>query len=244
MLFIYEYFTSGDYQQVLAEARYAAEQALKLDPKLSDAHFAMATILSLEWNWKAAEAEINQALALDPGNADAFGVAIVIALTQGHFDEALQLAKRVVALDPLSALNYGSFAGLGGAYLASGKLVEAETAYRQALDLSPAISQGHFLLGWTLMARREPASALAVMEKETDERYRDVGRAMALDALGRKTEADHALAVAEAKYGGVVEYPIAVVYANRNDFSNAFAWLDRAFQLHDGWVPWMPWDRY
>jgi TolB-like protein len=238
----YEYFTSGDYQQVLAEARYAAEQALKLDPRLSDAHFAMATILSLEWNWKAAEAEINQALALDPGNADAFGVAIVIALTQGHFDEALQLAKRVVALDPLSALNYGSFAGLGGAYLASGKLVEAETAYRQALDLSPAISQGHFLLGWTLMARREPASALAVMEKETDERYRDVGRAMALDAMGRKTEADRALAVAEAKYGGVVEYPIAVVYANRNDFSNAFAWLDRAFQLHDGWVPWMPWD--
>ena len=40
-----------------------------LDPKLSDAHFAMATILSLEWNWKAAEAEINQALALDPGRS-------------------------------------------------------------------------------------------------------------------------------------------------------------------------------
>ena len=238
----YEMFTSGGYQQVLAEARYAAEQALKLDPKLSDAHFAMATILSLEWNWKAAEAEINQALALDPGNADAFGVATVIALTLGHFDEGIELAQRVVALDPLSALNYGSFAGLGGAYLASGRLVEAETAYRQALDLAPAISQGHFLLGLALMARREPAAALAAMEQETDERYRDVGRAMALDALGRRTEADRALAIAQAKYAGVVEYPIAVVYANRNDLDKAFAWLDRAFQLHDGWVPWMPWD--
>jgi TolB-like protein/lipoprotein NlpI len=238
----YETFTSGGYEQVRAEARYAAEQALKIDPKLSDAHFAMSTILSLEWNWKAAQAEINQALALDPGNADAFGVATVIALTLGHFDEGLQLAKRVVALDPLSALNYGSFAGLGGAYLASGRLIEAETAYRQALDLAPAISQGHFLLGWTLLARGEPAAALAVMEQETDERYRDVGRAMALDALGRRTEADRALAIAEAKYAGVVEYPIAVVYANRNDLDKAFAWLDRAFQLHDGWVPWMPWD--
>jgi len=131
---------------------------------------------------------------------------------------------------------------LGGAYLASGRLIEAETAYRQALDLAPAISQGHILLGWTLLARGEPAAALAVMEQETDERYRDVGRAMALDALGRRTEADRALGIAEAKYAGVVEYPIAVVYANRNDLDKAFAWLDRAFQLHDGWVPWVPWD--
>ena len=238
----YETFTSGGYQQVLADARHAAEQALKLDPKLSDAHFAMSAVLTAEWNWKAAEAEINQALALNPGNADAFGVATVIALTLGHFDEGLQLAQRVVALDPLSALNYGSFAGLGGAYLAGGRLTEAETAYRQALDLAPAISQGHFLLGWTLLARSEPAAALAVMEQETDQRYRDVGRALALDALGQRTEADRALAVAEAKYPGVVEYPIAVVYANRNDFDMAFAWLDRAFQMHDGWVPWLPWD--
>jgi TolB-like protein/Tfp pilus assembly protein PilF len=238
----YEMFTSGAYQQALAEARYAAEQALKLDPKLSDAHFAMSAVLTAEWNWKAAEAEINQALALDPGNADAFGVATVVALTQGHFDEALQLAKRVVALDPLSAVNYGAFAGLGGAYLASGRLIEAEAAYRQSLDLAPTMSQGHFLLGWALMARREPTAALAEMEQETDERYRDVGRAMALDALGRKTEADRALAVAQTKYAGVVEYPIAVVYANRNDLDKAFAWLDRAYQLHDGWVPWVPWD--
>jgi len=238
----FELYTSGVYQQVLAEARYAAEQALKLDPKLSDAHFAMSAVLTAEWNWKAAEAEINQGLALDPGNADAFAVATVVALTEGHFDQALQLAKRVVALDPLSALNYGAFAGLGGAYLASGRLTEAETAYRQSLDLAPTMSQGHFLLGWALMARREPTAALAEMEQETDERYRDVGRALALDALGRKAEADRALAVAKAKYAGVVEYPIAVFYANRNELAEAFAWLDHAYKLHDGWVPWVPWD--
>jgi tetratricopeptide (TPR) repeat protein len=156
-----------------------------------------------------------QALALDPGNAGAFGVATVIAPAQGHFDEALQLAKRVVALDPLSALNYGSFAGLGGAYLASGRLADADAAYRQAL---------------------------AAMEQETDERYRDVGRALALDALGRRAEADRARAIAAAKYAGVVEYPIAVVYANRRDLDQAYYWLSRAYQLHAGWVPWVPWD--
>jgi hypothetical protein len=80
------------------------------------------------------------------------------------------------------------------------------------------------------------------MEQETDERYREVGRALALDALGRRSEADTALAVAEAKFPKVVEYPIAVVHANRNDLDGAFTWLDRALQLRDGWVPWLTWD--
>jgi TolB-like protein/Tfp pilus assembly protein PilF len=238
----WEFFTSGNYQDVGSEARYAAEQALKLDPKLSDAHVALSVVYSLEWNWKAAGGEIHQALALDPGNADAFGVATVVALTQGHFDEGLQLAEKAVLLDPLSASNYGGFAGLSAAHLASGRLAEAEAAYRQALDLSPTASQLHFLLGWALLAGHEPAAALAEMEKETDERYRDVGLALALDALGRTTEADRSLAVAKAQYAGVVEYPIAVVYANRNDLDSAFAWVDRAFEVHDGWVYWVPFD--
>jgi len=238
----WQFFTSGNYQDVRSEARYAAEQALKLDPKLSDTHVALSVVYGLEWNWKAAEVEIHQALALDPGNADTFGVATVIALTQGHFDEGLQLAQKAVLLDPLSASNYGGFAGLSAAHLASGRLAEAEAAYRQALDLAPTASQLHFLLGWALLAGHEPAAALAEMEKETDERYRDVGLALALDALGRTTEADRSLAVAKAKYEGVVEYPIGVVYANRNDLDRAFAWVDRALEVHDGWVYWVPFD--
>ncbi len=233
------FFTIGNYQDVRSEAHYAAEQALKLDPKLPDAHVAMGEVYGLDWNWKASDAEINQALALDPGNVDALSDASQSAMTQGRFDEALQLAQKAVALNPLEADNYG---GLAMTYLASGRLTEAEAGYRQALDLAPTRSQSHFLLGWALLARREPAAALAEMEQETDERYRDVGLALALDALGRKSEADRALAVAEAKYAKVVEYPIAAVYANRNDLDKAFAWLDRAYQVHDGWVPWLPWD--
>jgi hypothetical protein len=55
-------------------------------------------------------------------------------------------------------------------------------------------------------------------------------------------EADRALAVAEAKYPTVVEYPIAVVYANRKNIDKAFEWLNRALELRDGWVPLAPLD--
>ncbi len=235
----YGYYTSGNYRQVVAEARFAAEQALKLDPNLPDAHDAMGNVYELEWNWKAMEVEVDRVFALDPGSATALWDVSGFRLTEGRFEEAVNLAQKAVALDPLVADNYAS---LAMAYLASGRFIEAEAAYRQALDLAPTGSQLHFLLGWALLARREPAAALAEMEQESDERYRDVGLALALDALGRKSDADRALAAAEAKYAKVVEYPIAVVYTNRNDLDKAFAWLDRAYQVHDGWVPWLPWD--
>lgn len=237
--FGYEYFTTGNHQQVSADARSAAERALMLDPKLADAHLAMAQILfDLDWDWGAAESEIRQALALDPGSAEAFQWASAIVRTVGRFDEALQLARSAVALDPLDAWNYGV---VGHAYWAGGRVVEAERAYRQALDLAPRMAQLHIMLGWLLVDRRELPAALTEMEQETDERYREVGRALTLDALGRKNEADQALAIAEARYADAVAYPIAVVYAHRNDLNSAFAWLDRAYERHDGWVPWVPW---
>lgn len=237
--YTWTYYTHGDYQQVLGEARHFAQRALELDPTLPDAHLAMADILIHQWDWGSAASEINQALALDPGNADAAGYAAEIALVQGRSDQAVKLAQKVVALDPLVAWNYGT---LGNALLASGRPAEAEAAWRRAVDLAPTMSQLHFCFAWALLALHKPAAALDEMAQEVDERYRDVGLALALDALGRKEEADRALAAAEAKYPRVVEYPIAAVYANRNEPDQAFKWLDLACELHDGWAWWIPWD--
>jgi TolB-like protein/Flp pilus assembly protein TadD len=237
--YTWTYYTHEDYQQVLDEAHHFAQRALELDPTLSEAHLAMAAILIHQWDWGSAASEINQALALDPGNADASGYAAEIALVQGRSDEAVELAQKLVALDPLVAWNYGT---LGNALLASGRPAEAETAWRRAVDLAPTMSQLRFCFAWALLALHKPAAALDQMAQEVDERYRNVGLALALDALGRKEEADRALAAAEANYARVVEYPIAAVYANRNDPDQAFKWLDLACELHDGWAWWIPWD--
>ena len=235
----WSYYTHGDYQRVLDEARHFAQRALELDPTLPDAHLAMAGILIHQWDWGSAMSEINQALALDPGNADASGYAAEIALVKGRSKEAVELAQKLVARDPLAAWNYGT---LGNALLVSGRPAEAETAWRRAVDLAPTMSQLRFCFAWALLALHKPAAALDQMTQEVDERYRDVGLALALDALGRKEEADRALAAAKAKYARVVEYPIAAVYANRNDPDQAFKWLDLACDLHDGWTWWIPWD--
>jgi len=238
--YAYEYYNVGKLGEVLSGSTRAVSRALELNPMLSEGYAARAQILyDLEWNWPGAREAIGHALAIDARNADAYQWASAISRIQGRFDEATDLARKAVAHDPLNAWSYGT---VGNACLAGGRLDDAEAAWRKAVELAPAMSQMHLLLGIALVANHKPAAALEQMELETDERYRDVGRALALDGLNRRSEADRELATAEAKYVTVVSYPIAQVYANRDDPDRALASLERAYQLHDGWVPWTPWD--
>ena len=80
------------------------------------------------------------------------------------------------------------------------------------------------------------------MEKEADPRYRRVGTALALEALGRRDAADKELTVAEQKSGDEMSYWIAMTYAVRRDPDRAFAWLDRALRNHSDGVLWIKGD--
>jgi TolB-like protein/DNA-binding winged helix-turn-helix (wHTH) protein/Tfp pilus assembly protein PilF len=222
---------STPYQEVRAEAQNAAEQALKLDPDLSDGHLAMAKILFyIDWSWDAAEVEFNHALALDPGNADALRHKSYLAYALGRYDQAPQLAQSALAQDPLNSWNYFN---IGEVHFVKGSFAEAEAAYRKALELNPTGAGIHARLGFTLLARGEPAAALAEMEQDTDERFRDTSRPYALDALSRTSDADRELAIVEKKYAARAAVNIADFYACRKDLDRAFEWLDRAYRQHD-----------
>jgi hypothetical protein len=101
------------------------------------------------------------------------------------------------------------------------------------LELNPTGGFGHYGLGLALLAQDRPAVALAEMEQELDSSMRLTGMSLALNRLGRKSEADAALAVAEEKYGDGSAYQIALTYADCNDADRAFAWLERAYRQHD-----------
>jgi tetratricopeptide (TPR) repeat protein len=75
--------------------------------------------------------------------------------------------------------------------------------------------------------------ALAEIEQEPSEPWRLVGRALAYYAVGRKAAADAALNEMIQKYGQIMAVNIAYTYAWRGEVDHAFAWLEKAFQLHD-----------
>jgi TolB-like protein/Tfp pilus assembly protein PilF len=221
---------SRPYQEVRAEARKAADQALKLDPKLSNGHNAMGRIFFMEWNWDGAEAEFKRALELDPGNAVAMRWKSHLARVNHQVDQALKLAQEAVSHDPLDSWN---FFAVGAAQRAAGRYPEAEAAYRTALELNPTGAALHALLGDVLRAKGKPAAALEETERETDDLWRESFLPFALEALGRKSDADKALANFEEKYGEQHPFPIAAFYACRKDADRAFAWLDRSLGQHD-----------
>ena len=234
LVYDYVYF-GGSYQDVHARARAAAETALRLDPKLSDAHLAMGRVLGeLEWDWPAADAEFKRTLELDPNNVLALWCASGYALIGDRLDEALKLIQKAAARD---AVGYGVYTGIGDVQIRRGRLAEAEAAYRKATELNATAAGTYMWLGFVLLARGEPAAALAAMEQETDEGYRQYGLALAFGALGRQSDADRALAALETNYADSRAGHIASVYACRQQLDRAFAWLDRAYRQRDGWLP-------
>jgi len=82
--------------------------------------------------------------------------------------------------------------------------------------------------------RAKPEAALPEMEREKDPGWRRHGLALAYHALGRKKEADAALAELIEKDKDGAAFQIAEVYAFRREVDKAFEWLERAYAQRDG----------
>jgi len=83
-----------------------------------------------------------------------------------------------------------------------------------------------------LLSQRQPQAALEQFEQD-DPWYRSVGITLALDQLGRRTDADRSLAIAERNWGNGMAYQISYVYAARGDAAQALVWLERAYRQRD-----------
>ncbi len=220
----------GTYPDVRNTAFHAAERALKLDASSAEAHVSMGRVYLLEWNWSGAEQEIGRALALDPANATVARNAYYLFIRLGRFDDAIVHTKAAAELDPLNYYNYGT---LGDAEFYAGKLTNAEADYRKALALRADGEGLHSGIAGVLWERGKFDEALAELAREPSAATRELSLPVFLDAAGRKSEANRALALAETKYGRSMPFVIGELYAYRNDLDRAFAWWGRAYQAHD-----------
>jgi len=228
---VYGFGFGGSHSEIRTRAYTAAQTAVKLDPKLSDAHLAMGRVLGeLDWDWRAADAELRTAIALNPNNVLGLMIASSYALKRDSDDEALRLAQKAARIDSLSG---DVFSTLGKVYYGRARYPEAEAAYRKAIDLDRTGAENHLALGIALLAEGQPDAALEVMQKETDEAYRQYGLAIANEAAGRRPDADRALAFLEGRYPDNNAAAIASVYACRKELDKSFAWFDRAYRQRE-----------
>jgi len=211
-------------------AREAVERALALNPNLAAAHDQMGRIKQqVDFDWAGADASYQRALEVEPGNPEAVSMAASSARLLGRFDEALRLNRRAVDLDPLNA---GSWQILAETEFFMGQLSQAAADCKKALELNPDIWTGPILLSKIYVMQGRPEDALPKIELVRYDNERAFLYAIAYHALGREKESDAALSELIAIHPSN-SFHIAEVYAFRNQFDEAFEWLDRAYGERD-----------
>jgi TolB-like protein len=212
------------------KARLATERALELDPSLALAHAQLGDIhRAYDWDWPAADRELQLALALAPNDGNILFYAAVQSLGMGLWDEALKQVNAALAHDPLNPSRYQVLSFI---QVRRGRLEEAEAAARRVLEINPTHSFGHSTLGTVLLVRGQPDAALNEYSKETLDVGRLAGSAMAYFALGRRADSDAAVAQMIKSQTNRPFY-IARVYGFRGEADEALKWLERAYEDKD-----------
>src|SRR5260370_15763153 len=87
------------------KAKEAAEHALQLNPRLSEAHAVLGNVaMSYEWDLVTAEKELRKGIELNPNDPTAHEWYCHLLIVEGRNPDALAEARQALDLDPVSPL--------------------------------------------------------------------------------------------------------------------------------------------
>ncbi len=223
-------------QEAFPAARRAAGRAVALAPDLAEGHAVLAHALGMyEWRWAEAEDHFRQALRLGPSLAVARMWYSHLLAAGGRFADAVAETERACECDPLSPIIQTA---LGVALYYARDHDRAAHRFRAVLDAQPSFALAHFHLGRLLLCRGDIAAAADELEAAAPGFPLALGHlASARRLLGRKRAADAALAELERLAGTVYVGPLARASAYIGDRAQRLAWLEQAFDAHEGPVP-------
>jgi tetratricopeptide (TPR) repeat protein len=120
-----------------------------------------------------------------------------------------------------------------------GRHEEALVSLGKAFDLNPKEGMAHEIRGEVYLAQGRLQEALAEMDNEPEDIFRDLGRALVYHALGQSQKSDSALARLISQHQDDGAYQIAQAYGYRGEVDQAFAWLNRAYKQSDPGLLWL-----
>jgi TolB-like protein/Tfp pilus assembly protein PilF len=218
-------------RDALAKARAAADRALSLSPELATAHLARGWLLyNADLDWRGAEAEFRRATELAPNDGHAKYFLGMQLATFGELEPAIKLTQEAISDDPLWA---GWYFELSTYLSALNRLDEAERADRKAIELEPDVQGFHLQLTIIEVLRGNAQAALADAQQELPGASQDFALALARQIGPDRSAADAALKTLIDKDAGHYPFAVANIYAVRNDATETFAWLDRAWDNRD-----------
>jgi len=140
----------------------AADKALSLDARNSDAHAATAyVLLNRDWNWQESEAETLRAIACLPNDSYVYRWYSIKLMLKGQMADAFKQARLALRLDPANSINAAHYAHL---LELSGDLKGAIEQYQASVELNP---NGYWLnLAEVLQKSGQFDRAAAALQRE------------------------------------------------------------------------------
>ncbi len=211
-------------------AARAAEEALRLDPKLGSAHATRAYVsLYYDWDLTRAEAEFKRALAVEPNSAIAHQWYANLLVARGRFDEAEREFRTALSIDPAAAVRRATLIYVDHYRGDSQRGVQA---YRNAIALDSSYALTFLWGSWVLEGAGLADEAVAALDRSVSLSSGGIGFVAGLARMravrGETAEARRLLAqVLAAKV--VPAYDVALIHLALGDRAEALRWLERAY---------------
>ena len=213
-------------------AREAISRALAIDGDHAAAINADAQLrFYLEWDGEGAERSFQRALELTPNAGAVHQHYAMFLVARDRMDAALSQVQSAVALDPASI---PARAALGMIWHYSGNQRQAERTFNEVLALDGRYSHARKGLIRTLLASRQYAKALGLLDgwqqgsTDPPDRFFDAARGVALAGLGQTDEARKGADALLAAPKADGEVDAASVLAAVGDAGGAIALLEQA----------------
>jgi len=227
--------------EVIPAAKAAAQRALGIDEALAEAHTSLGFIhLAYDWDWAAAERELQRAIALNPRYVLARYWYATLCASRLRMEESVTADEQAAAIEPMS-----SFANthLGWMLLHAGRTARAIELLGKAIELDPQFVLAHWLLGCAHASEAHHEAALPEFETAVELSNRQPWMVAALAvgyAEAGRTEAARQL-LEELRTRARREYVralhLAVVCAALGETEEAFVWLGKACEERDVSLP-------
>ncbi len=226
----------------LSLAKAAARKAIEIEPALAEGYTSLAHACLHTWEWSASESAFSRAVDLNPGYACAHQWYAEYLAAVGRFDDSVAEILKARELDPLSiAIN----SDVGATLYFARRYDEAAAELRRTIEMEPSAWAPHWLLGrtYTQMEMHEQA----ISETQTAMSLSGggplsillIGHAYA--AAGKRSEALDVIqqlkTLSAQRYFS--PFRMALIPAGLGDVEEAFALLERAFEVRDARLIWL-----
>lgn len=211
----------------------AAEQALKIDDMLAEAHASLGHVKMMhDWDWQGAEREFRRAVELDHNYATAHHWYALYLRARGQFTESLEEIRQAQKLDPLSLIINTV---LGAHFYYARQYDKAIEQCRATLELDPNFHVAYGVIGEAYTQKGMYREAIAELKKVISLSSGLEGLAMlgyTYAVAGQRNDArkvlNRLMDLSKRRY--IEPASIAIIYTGLAEREQAFTWLERAYQ--------------